>query len=291
MQNQLNTLAIINPISGNGKHENIEYLLYKYLNHSRFSLKTTKTLYAGHAAELAKDTIKNDIDLIIAIGGDGTINEIATALAFSNVAMGIIPCGSGNGLSRHLKIPMNAKKAIRHLNTAKIRSMDTASINEYHFVNVAGIGFDALIAHEFAKMNSRGLKSYLKAVLSCFRTFNDQSFTIEGKSFTSIENGIMLSLANSSQFGNNAYIAPKASINDGKLNISLLKKPKWYQVPGLSWKVFTKKVDTSNLFKEIIADELTIYQESLIAHIDGEPISPGKKIHLKVHPNTLQIFY
>jgi YegS/Rv2252/BmrU family lipid kinase len=291
MQKQLNTLAIINPISGNGKQKHIEFLLKNHLDHSRFLLKISKTKYAGHAIEIAKNAIENNFDLVIAIGGDGTINEIANALRFSNVAMAIIPCGSGNGLARHLNIPMNVKKAIQHLNKANINLMDTASINKHHFVNVAGIGFDALIAHEFANMKKRGFSSYVKAVLTCFRTFKNETFSIEGKEIKTIENAMMLCFANSSQFGNNAYIAPKASIHDGKLNITLVKKPKWYEIPGFTLKVFTKKINKSPLYKEIIAEELTIQQNSTIAHIDGEPISPGKMLHLKVHPNTLKILY
>lgn len=289
MQNKLKTLVIINPISGNGKQKHIANLLKQHTEKSRFQLTIEMTQYAGHAAELASKAIAEGYNLVIAVGGDGTINEIASALTFSDVAMGIIPCGSGNGLARHLGIPINAKKAVQHLNQAKINSMDTACINEHRFVNVAGIGFDALIAHQFAKMNSRGFSSYIKAVLSSFRTFKCQRFKLTSNNRLSIEEGMMLNFCNSSQFGNNAYIAPSAKINDGKLNLCLLQKPKWYQIPSLTYKTFTRKIESSSLFKEFILDEVEVVQSSQLGHVDGEPIVIGKKIKLKIDPNSLKI--
>ncbi|WP_372752813.1 diacylglycerol kinase family protein [Labilibaculum sp.] len=285
----LKTLAIVNPISGTGKQKNIEVLLNKYLDHKQFHLQIEKTDYAGHGTELAKLAIKNRFNLVIAIGGDGTINEIANALTFSNVAMGIIPCGSGNGLARHLGIPMSIKKAIEWLNKATINKIDTITANNYRFINVAGIGFDALVAHEFTRMKSRGLTNYAKAILKCFRIFSNQTFVLKNQEQETVENGMMLCFANSSQFGNNAYIAPNAVLDDGKMNISLLKKPKWFQIPALSWKVFTKGLNSSFLFREIITDEITIIQQSELGHVDGEPICFGKNIYLKVDPLSLKI--
>lgn len=291
MNERLKTLAIINPISGNGKQQDIAKQLNKYLDSSRFDLTITESQYAGHGIKLGEEAIKNNFDVVIAIGGDGTINEIANSLSFSNIAMGIIPCGSGNGLARHLGIPMNAVKAIQWLNHANIQKIDTIKANDMRFVNVAGIGFDALVAHEFEKMESRGLSSYAKIVLKCFGKFSNQSFKIQDKDNLYLESGMMLCFANSSQFGNNAYIAPNAMLDDGKMNISLLKKPLWYQVPALAWKIFTKRINSSKLHKEFITDEINVVQESKLGHTDGEAVFFGEKIHLKVDPKSLCIFY
>ncbi len=286
----IQALAIINPISGTGKQKRIAQQLKNNLDQTKFHLEIVYTAYAGHGVELAKQAIADNFDAVIAVGGDGTINEIANALVFSNVAMGIIPCGSGNGLARHLGIPMSPVKAIKWLNKAVITKMDTVQANDFRFVNVAGIGFDALVSHEFAKMNSRGLTSYVKAVIKEFRTFETQQFTLQDKTGEQIESGMVLSFANASQFGNNTYIAPEASISDGLLNIVLLKKPKWYQVAGLGLLSLTKKIHRSKLFKEFIVDEITITQQSDLGHIDGEPILFGKTIHLKVDKQSLKIF-
>lgn len=290
MNTTIKLLALINPISGTGKQKGIESLLKQHINSSRFELHIKYTQYAGHGSELAKEAIRKNFNAVLAVGGDGTINEIARSLVFSDTALAIIPCGSGNGLARHLKIPMNQLKATRWLNQAKIMKMDTITVNEHLFVNVAGIGFDALVAHQFAKMNSRGLVSYTKAVIQSFRTFKSQTFRIKNDQLEILEEGMLISFANSSQYGNNAYIAPNARIDDGKLNLSILRKPKWFQVPGLAYKVFTKRINSSSLFTEIIVDEANIYQESNLGHVDGEAVTFGKELNLKLAPRSLRVF-
>lgn len=290
MNTAYKTLIIINPISGTGKQKQIKPLFKRYLNEKKFNADYKLTEYAEHGYELAKDAVKNGYKAVIAVGGDGTVNEISNALVFSDVALAVIPCGSGNGLARHLGIPMNPKKAILWINKANIQEMDTISANEYRFVNVAGIGFDAKISHEFEKMNSRGLSAYIKATLKCFKTFKTQRFEIKNDTISCIEEGMMLSFCNSTQFGNNAYIAPTAKIDDGKLNLCLLKKPKWYQIPGLAIAVFSKRINSSSLFKEIIVDEINIYQNSKLGHVDGEPVIFGNTIKLKLDPKSLNIF-
>lgn len=290
MNTSMKLLAIINPISGTGKQKGIDGVLKKYLNTDKFQLFIEYTQYAGNASEIAKDAILKQYDAVLAIGGDGTINEVASSLAGSDVAMGIIPCGSGNGLARHLGIPMSVAKAIDWLNKAEIISMDTVKANDKLFVNVAGVGFDAFISHEFDKMDSRGLISYFKAVVNSFFTYSQKDFSVETKDGKLELKGFLLSFANSSQFGNNAYIAPKASVLDGKINLILLKKPKWYQIPGVAIKTFTKRLESSSLFTQITGDEFRIKQDCTLGHVDGEPTEFGQDIHIKVCPSSLKIF-
>ncbi len=286
----IHTLAIINPISGTGKQKHIQKQLETYLDKNKFKLEIAYTKYAGHGVELAQQAVQDNFDAVIAVGGDGTINEIAKALVFSEVAMAIIPCGSGNGFARHLGIPMSPIKTIKWLNKATTFKIDTITANDFRFINVAGIGFDALVSHEFAKMSSRGLSSYVKAVIKKFISFQPQQFILKNKEGEQLEEGMLLSFANASQFGNNTYIAPDASINDGLLNIVLLKKPKWYQVPALGLRSITKSIHRSSLFKEFITDEMTVVQQSELGHVDGEPILFGKTIHLKVDKQSLKVF-
>lgn len=290
MNRLIKLLAIINPISGTGKQKGMEQLLKQYLDSTKFRLFIKYTQYAGHGSLLAKDAIRDEFDAVLAIGGDGTINEIARSLAGSEVAMGIIPAGSGNGLARHLGIPMSTVKAIQWLNKAQIRKMDTVKANGELFVNVAGVGFDAFISHEFAKMDTRGLISYTKAVIKSFFSYPLQNFTVETQNEKYHLEGFLLSFANSSQFGNNAYIAPKASILDGQINLVLLKKPKLHQVVGLAFKTFTKKLENSSLFTQIKGEEFRIQQSSTLGHVDGEPIEFGQEISLKIWPQSLKVF-
>lgn len=283
-------LAIINPISGTGKQKGIELLLKNFLDKNRFNLQIEYTQFAGHASILAKKATHSAIDAVLAVGGDGTINEIARSLTGSDVVMGIIPCGSGNGLARHLGIPMNTKKAIQRLNRSEIKSVDTVKANDKIFVNVGGIGFDARISHEFEKMESRGFVSYFKAVAKSYQSYEEKKFTIETNERKIERYGFLLSFANSSQFGNNAYIAPKASISDGEINLVLLRKPKLYQIPSLAIRMFTKRLHKSSLVTEIKGSEFHVTQESIIGHVDGEAIEFGNHIDLKVMQSSLKIF-
>lgn len=290
MEDPIKILAIINPISGTGKQKNIELLLKKHLISSRFALQVKYTQYPNHASELTQESIKDNFQAVMAVGGDGTINEIARSLTGSNVALGIIPCGSGNGLARHLGIPMNPRKAIEWINQAQIKSMDTISANDQLFVNVGGIGFDAHISHQFANMTSRGLTSYIKATVSSFFSFTNQTFKITSTQGNEQIEGFMLSFANSCQFGNNAYIAPKASIMDGKLDLVVMRKPHLYQIPYLLFRTFTKTIHNSSLVKNIQGTQFQIEQSGNIAHLDGEPVELGNKIILRVNPSSLKIF-
>jgi len=287
---QKKILAIINPISGTGKQKNIELLLNTYLDFEKFQLHTRYTGYAGHASKLAKEAMNEKYDAVLAVGGDGTINEIARSLTGSVVALAIIPCGSGNGLARHLGIPMKPVDAIKWLNMASCKKIDTVKINQDFFVNVGGIGFDAFISDQFEKMKTRGFQTYAKAVIKGFFTYPEQKFTVIQNNQKYFLKGFMLSFANSTQFGNNAFIAPNACIDDGQINLILIKKPKWFQVIGLAIKIFTKRTERSSLFTQLIGNEFLIHQNQKLAHVDGEPITIGKKIHLKVNPTSLHVF-
>ncbi|RUT79183.1 diacylglycerol/lipid kinase family protein [Ancylomarina longa] len=290
MPQVLKLLVIINPVSGTGKQKGIEKLLNQYLNPARFALDIRYTQYAKHGMELAKEAIAESFDAVLAVGGDGTVNEIASILTGTDVALGILPCGSGNGLARHLGIPMNLKKAIAWINKARIIKMDTVKANQYIFVNMGGIGFDAFISNKFENMKGRGFWNYARAVLQSFFTYPMQNFTIIENHQEHHHRGFLLSFANSDQFGNNAFIAPSANIQDGILNLVLLQKPKWYQIPLLAFQVFTKRIEKSPLFSQVKGSEFRIIQENTLAHLDGEPIELGQEIHLQVWAKSLKVF-
>ena len=155
----------MNPISGTMSKAAIPSLIEKYLNHDCFDYEIAKTAYAGHAVELATKAKDEGIDIVVAIGGDGTVNEVARAVVHSNTALGIIPCGSGNGLARHLMLPMNVAKAIQIINEAEIHLLDYGIINDHPFFCTCGMGFDAFISHKFAEAGKRGPITYVENVL------------------------------------------------------------------------------------------------------------------------------
>ena len=284
------TLAIINNKSGVGKQKNILDVFDKYLDKQKFELNVVRTQYTGHAIALAQQAVKDNFDVVLSVGGDGTINEISQGLLYSDVIMGIIPCGSGNGLARYLGIPTNLIKAVKWLNLAEPGSMDTISVNDFLSVNVGGIGFDALVSQKFCEMKKRGRMSYAKVILREFLHYKNSEYIIIINGEKIKLKGFILSFANSSQYGNNANIAPNALIDDGLFNLVVLKKPHWYQILDLVYKVRMNILDFSKLFYEIKVSEAYVYSNYDMGHVDGEPVELGKKVHLKLLANSLKIF-
>jgi len=282
-------LVVINPISGTGKQKGIEKILVNRLDSNMYDVEITHTEYAGHASEIAREAVKKNFNNLVVVGGDGTVNEVVKELIDTDITVGIIPCGSGNGLARHLGIPMNTKKAISSINTFVHKKIDTISINNEKCVNVAGIGFDALISYEFANMSKRGIVSYFKSVVKNYFSYKNQQFSIQNNGETKELKAFLFSIANSSQYGNNAYIAPDARIDDGLVDLVALKKPNLFQLPLLAISLFNKTIHKSSLCKVIEGSEFIINQVNDIAHIDGEPLKLGRTINVKVNPSSLNI--
>lgn len=280
---------IVNPISGIGRQKVIEKLIDEELDRTLFDYEIAYTKAAKHAIELAKDAASRNIDIVVAVGGDGSVNETAKGLVNTNTAMAVIPTGSGNGLARHLRIPLDLKKAMQVINAAKETRIDSIKMNDETFVNVAGVGFDAHIGWEFAKFGKRGFSSYLKVISREFPKYKAQDFelTIDGKSMK--KNAYLISFANGSQWGNNAYIAPTADISDGVMDIAILKDFKLHNGIGIGYRLFKKTLDKSSFLEIIKAKEVIVKQAGIIAHIDGEPIKIGNELRIKVDPLSLRV--
>ncbi|MFL5763399.1 MAG: diacylglycerol/lipid kinase family protein [Bacteroidia bacterium] len=280
---------IINPISGIGRQKVIEKLIDEELDRSLFEYEIAYTKAAKHATELASNAAKNNTDIVVAVGGDGSVNETAKGLVHTETAMAIIPTGSGNGLARHLDIPLDLKKAMHTINTGQIVRIDSMKMNDEVFVNVAGVGFDAHIGWEFARFGKRGFSSYIKVIMREFPKYKAQDFelTIDGK--TVIKNAYLISFANGSQWGNNAYIAPSADIADGVMDIAILKDFRFLSGIGIAYRLFRRTLEGS-LFHEVIrAREVIVKQKASIAHIDGEPIETGNEIKITVSHLSLRV--
>ena len=280
---------IVNPISGIGRQKVIEKLIDLHLDRMLFDYEIVYTKAAKHATALARQAVADNFNIVVAVGGDGSINEIAKGLIGSNTAMAIIPAGSGNGLARHFKIPLNTKKAMFVINAFKETRIDTIQFNNETFVNIAGVGFDAHIGWEFAKFGKRGFSSYLKVITREFPKYKAQDFelTVAGKTFH--KKAFLISFANGTQWGNNAYIAPLADIADGVMDIAILKDFSLLNVVSLAFKLFRKTLHRSSHLEIIKAKEAIVKQPGTIAHIDGEPIEVGNTISIKVNPLSLKI--
>ena len=282
---------IVNPISGNGKNKDIDILIGKYIDRSKFSHEICWTRREGDASKLSKEAKEMGIDVVVAVGGDGTVHEVGNALIGSNTALGVIPTGSGNGFARHCGIPCNPKQAIELLNKASVHQVDTVKINEDHFLNMAGIGFDAHIAHEFSKNEGRGFLNYLKLVLKNFQSYkpNEYKLTIDGKEMH--RHAFLISFANSSQYGNNVLISPKSKIDDGLFETVILKPFSWISIPYLLTQLLTSNINHSKCMEIISGKEVIIDGGPFQLHLDGEPAVSHDKIHLTIHPLSLKVLY
>jgi len=291
MSAKKNILFIVNPISGTGKQKQLDKLLANNLDKSKFDYSIVFTESGGHATDLAKSGI-DDNDIIVAVGGDGTVNEVARGLVNSNRIMGILPVGSGNGLARHLKLSMRLSESIKILNKLDIETIDTADINGEYFVNVAGIGFDAHVAHLYAKTVKRGPIPYAKLMTMEFQKYKPIPYKvlIEGKSYDL--SAFLISFANSSQFGNNAYISPQAIINDGLIDVCMMTGFPIVEAGQLAMQLFNKRMDKSKYMNIVQGANITIEAENdIIGHIDGEPVNFSNKIEVRVNPASLKVIH
>ena len=282
-------LCIINPISGAGRQEVVEKLLKQYSDDHTIDYTIECTTSAGQATEISK-TRRKDYDAIIAAGGDGSINEIVQGLVNTDTALGIIPIGSGNGFARHLKIPLKLEKAIGVINDFNLERIDTAKIDDHYFANVAGIGFDALVAHEFALFGKRGFSSYVRVTAKELLKFRPLRVQLTTDGIRHEVNAFLLSVANGSQFGNNAWIAPAASARDGKLNITILKQFPLISSPALVYRLFMKSFDKSKYTENYTAQHIVLEKEGeIIAHMDGDPYKFKDRININVLPESLNV--
>ncbi|MFZ6052391.1 diacylglycerol/lipid kinase family protein [Halocola ammonii] len=287
---RLKTVLIVNPFSGTTDCEKTVQLVEKTLDSSKFELAIERTVKAGHAAEIAEQSSKKGMDLVIVAGGDGTVNEVGTALLNSATALAILPCGSGNGVARSLGIPVNLRKAITHLNEkAKLQKIDTATFNDRVFIGLCGIGFDALVSHEFHNFKSRGLKGYFKAFTNKILQFKPREFTIETRDQKFVVNGFLAVVANSNQFGNNAKISPESKMDDGLLNLTLIKSMPKVLVPAEIVKLFSGVIHKSPHAFTLTSDWFRISSTFDKAHIDGEPINCSAAVEVAVHPRSLTV--
>jgi diacylglycerol kinase (ATP) len=283
---------IINPISGGGEKDFIKSVIFDHLNVRYFAPEILVTTHPRHATTLSKQAVLDNIDAVIAIGGDGTVNEIASALQGSNTALGIIPLGSGNGVARHLNIPLEPVEAIKTINNYQTKWIDTITINEKLAVGVAGIGFDAHIGWEFSKGTKRGLSQYVKLSLKEYFKYEPKEIElkIEDEPFKKY-NAFLLTIANTNQYGNNAFIAPNAKEDDGLLEVILLEKLPLMSAPKFAFDLFSKNTLKNNLVKRFSAKKVIIKHSSRLLHIDGEPLKLSKKLDIKVNPFSLKVIH
>ena len=291
MDTRKKLLAVINPISGTANKQYIPETITEVMDESKWDVMIRFTQRPGHATDLAKQAIKQGYYGVLAIGGDGTINEVAAALRDSETALGIIPNGSGNGLARHLNIPIDVKRALEEINNDRIEQFDYCMANQHPFFCTCGVGFDAHVSAKFAESKKRGPMSYLKNTLVEYLRYRSEEYSIETADQVLTERAFVIACGNASQYGNNAFITPNASMQDGLIDVTLIQPFTPLDTAVLGILLFTKHIDQDTNIQSFRTPSLTIHRPKAgVMHIDGEPMMMEADIEVKCIHNGIKIF-
>lgn len=284
-------IFLINKNAGHGVVlKKLEELIHQKFSPQNKAFKIEYAEYQGHIEKLAQDAAKQDIDTIVVAGGDGSLNGVFKEIKGKNISLGIIPIGSGNGLGRHLNIPFNIEKALDTIINGKTKLIDTATINNIPFISIAGVGFDALIAKLFTQTKIRGFWAYMNLVFKNYFSYQPNIYHISNAENNYKVKAFIISFANSDQFGYNTSIAPQAKIDDGFLDVCILKKPPWYAIPIVGLQLLFNKINHSSYYTTFKSKKLTVEaDENMIINIDGEHLCGTTKLTVKLSPKSLKV--
>ena len=284
-------LVIVNPISGVGRQKRIERLLKDHINHDLIEYEVQYTEYIHHGIELAHNACQKDYDAVVAVGGDGSVNDVVSGMFGSGKVLGIIPCGSGNGLARNMKLPLIPAFAVRNLNYWHETTIDTIRLNEsYTIASIAGVGFDAYIARLMKAAKTRGFPAYLNFIVREYPTYEckDYHLVIDGREID--RNAWFITFANSNQFGYNAAVAPQAKLDDGLIDVSIVDKIPIEHVPITGPLVYANHFELSQHVEMFKAREIMVSGNvDRWVNIDGEGINVGRELHFVNHQASLRV--
>lgn len=290
-QSSPQVLLIINPISGVSGKEGLAEHTLSALAHTGWGIEVAYTTCHGDATRLAKDAVRRGIHAVLAAGGDGTVNETAAALCHSRTRLGIIPCGSGNGLARHLGIPIDIDDALTIIGRGRHLVCDYAEVNSKPFFCTFGVGFDAEVSWRFARQHRRGKLSYIRSTIAEYIRYRPQIYTIRANGTIVTDKAFLVAVCNASQYGNNAYIAPHASLTDGLLDVTIIHSGSALSTMVAGADLMTGLIDKNAIIDTFRADSLVIERAADgPAHIDGEPIHIDNVMDIKCHHAALSIF-
>jgi len=286
-----NIIFIINPIAGNGKNRSAAQVIDKHIDRNIFDYSIAFTEKKGDGTSMAREAALNGADMAVAVGGDGTVNEVASGLAGTSCALGIIPCGSGNGLSRHLGIPMNRISAVKSLNTGKIMEMDHCTLDGRPFFCTCGVGFDALVSMKFSASGRRGALTYIEKALAEWLKYKPVEYELETDEGVKMKQKAMLiTCANANQWGNEARIAPHASLCDGMMDVTIIEPFTAVEVGPLALHLMSGTMNWSPRTKIFRCRRLHIRRcEDGPAHYDGDPVILGRELDIELIPAGVKV--
>lgn len=284
-----NIAFIVNPISGTKAKNRVGKLIRELLDPTQFAPTVVVTEYAGHATQLAQQFAAQDYYAVVAVGGDGTVNEVASGLIGTETALGIIPNGSGNGFARHLDISTRMNRAVEMLNSSEPIRVDYGMVNERPFFSTCGVGFDAVVAEKFSE-TSRGLKGYVQTIFKDLFQYKPEKYHLKGEGVDMENTAFLVNFANASQWGYDAYIAPKASVQDGWLDVAIVSEFPMVAAAGLALSLFTKTIDDRLHMNTLRTKGLTLTRESEgPMHIDGTPVTMPAELNIKIVEEGLKV--
>ena len=288
--NKKSVVFLVNPISGTHSKKELPELIESVLDKELFDYRILYTEYAGHAAEMARQFAAEQTDIVVAVGGDGTVNEVARSLVHTQTALGIIPCGSGNGLARHLCLPMDMGKSIEIINQCRIEQFDYGVINDLPFFCTCGMGFDAFISLKFAEAGKRGPITYVENVLKEGLKYKPETYEVKDDSGTHHYKAFLIACANASQYGNNAYIAPGATMKDGQMDVIIMEPFNALDAPQIAADLFMKTLGNNSKIKTFRTSHLEIHRKAPGAiHYDGDPLMTDADIDIHIEHLGIRI--
>ena len=282
MTKRRHILAIINPVSGTGSKDKIPRLIDTMVDQEKNDVSIVMSEYAGHAHEIATQAVNDGIDIVIAIGGDGTVNEVGSALCGTDTALAIVPSGSGNGLARHLRISMNASRALQVLNNGVVGQFDYCRINDKPFFCTCGMGFDAAVSYKFSNEGTRGFITYIKTALSEYIKYQPQDYVINIDGTELKEKAFVIACCNAAQYGNNAYIAPRATMQDGLIDVTVMHPFNMIESPLIGARLFLRQLNHDNHVSIYRGKHVIIERnQDDIVHIDGDPLVMPARVEIE----------
>jgi YegS/Rv2252/BmrU family lipid kinase len=289
----MKTRFIFNPCSGhNRRRPGLDRAIREFIAARGLDAELVTTDAPGHATELAREAVHAGCEQVVAVGGDGTMNEVAQALLHSPAALALVPCGSGNGLALHLGLPLSSIGALNLISGrgGRVASLDTGSADGWPFFNAMGLGLDADVSHRFNGLEKRGLPGYARTALAAVRDLHTERVCITNCHFRDEFDVLLVAVANSDQYGNNARIAPGARVDDGLLDLVAIAPVGLMGATLLAARLFAGNLDESASVRRFRGSRFTIDRVAPgLIHTDGETRLAGARVEVAVHPRSLRV--
>lgn len=283
-------LLIVNPISGILPKREIIATAHHRLEAAGYEVETRATERAGHALELAREAAERGYYAVVAAGGDGTVNEVASGIAGSDTVLGIMPLGSGNGLARHVILSIDIDRAIDVIAADRPKRCDYGTANGRPFFCTFGMGFDAEVSRKFSSAGRRGLISYLQSAFKVYLKYKSEEYEISTPESTFKVKAFLVAVCNASQYGNNAFIAPSASIHDGLLDITVIHSGDPFTRAMVGVELFTGRINSNIIIQTIRTPRAIIRKLPGTVHIDGDVAEMPERVEVTCHPSSISIF-